>query len=268
MKHLCFLILALFFAATLFSQQINNLVVFCNDGEQFTLILNGARQNETPQTRLKVEGLNLAKYEVKIIFVNKKMKDVNTTLTFFRTGKECEFALNKYGSRKHKMEYFTEKPIDGFETQQNLQINSNQTNGNQINTNQTTPINNGFNTGQGNIAVNQNTFSTLNNNTSSINNCLNAMTNEEFLLFKNAVSNQNTDLNKHTTANSLLLNNCLTTLQVKDIIKLFTSEKARLDFAKSIYSHIKDVNNYSQLIENFITNELQNEFKNFLNGKK
>ncbi|MDQ3108466.1 MAG: DUF4476 domain-containing protein [Bacteroidota bacterium] len=48
----------------------NNLVVFSQDGDKFSLIVNGLRQNEKPETNVKVTRLNAANYKVRVIFEN------------------------------------------------------------------------------------------------------------------------------------------------------------------------------------------------------
>ena len=106
-----FVVIFFFLAINGWAQVVNNMVVFCNDGEPFTLILNGERINMEPQTRVKAEGLTLKKYQTKVIFKNGNIKEANTTITFFNTGFECEFSLNKKGKKKYKIEYFTERKI-------------------------------------------------------------------------------------------------------------------------------------------------------------
>ena len=110
MKRL-FLLIFCFVGLAAFSQVVNNMVVFCNDGEPFTLILNGERINMEPQTRVVAKGLTLKKYQTKVIFKNENIKEANTTITFFSSGFECEFGLNKKGKKKYKIEYFTERKI-------------------------------------------------------------------------------------------------------------------------------------------------------------
>ena len=110
-KLLLLLFLSLIIQLKGYSQVINNLVVFSNDGEIFTLILNGERQNQMPDSRVKVVGLTLKVYKVTILFENKNLKTHNTTLTFFSTDKECVFTLNKHG-KKHTMDYVTDSPIN------------------------------------------------------------------------------------------------------------------------------------------------------------
>ncbi|MFI5141505.1 MAG: hypothetical protein ACHQII_04030, partial [Bacteroidia bacterium] len=99
---------------TIKAQIVNNLVIFSNEGQPFTLILDGLKENQTPATNVRVVGLDLKAYQVKVIFENKKLKDANTTITFFKTGKECVFGLIKKGKKKHIIEYVSEKEIDGF----------------------------------------------------------------------------------------------------------------------------------------------------------
>ena len=110
MKRL-FLSLFLFCTVIGFSQTVNNMVLFCNDPEPFTLILNGERINMEPQTRVVAKGLTLKKYQAKVIFKNSNIKEATTTITFFSSGFECEFSLNKKGKKKYKIEYFTERKI-------------------------------------------------------------------------------------------------------------------------------------------------------------
>src|SRR6187431_2666724 len=106
MKNVSLLLsLLLFLHLKVSSQVINNLVVFSNDGDKFTLILNGEKQNLYPETKVRVVDLNLKVYKVNIIFENQKLQPHSTTLTFFSTNTECVFAINKRGGKKHSMDY-------------------------------------------------------------------------------------------------------------------------------------------------------------------
>lgn len=48
----------------------SDVTVFCQDGQKFWLIINGIKQNDTPQTNVKVSGLTATNYQTKIIFEN------------------------------------------------------------------------------------------------------------------------------------------------------------------------------------------------------
>jgi hypothetical protein len=149
-------LLLLFFAAVqpeASSQVINNLVVFSNDGEKFTLILNGEKQNLYPESKIRVTDLTLKVYKVTIIFENKDLKPHNTDLTFFNTNYECTFALNKHG-KKHTMDYVTDTPINQPPTQL-------------ANTNTSTGTNTSSNTTSTNTSPNTNTNTNTGSNTNT-----------------------------------------------------------------------------------------------------
>lgn len=54
------------------------MTIFSEDGDKFTLILNGEIINDTPQSNLRVECLNQPYYSAKIKFENATLIDVST----------------------------------------------------------------------------------------------------------------------------------------------------------------------------------------------
>lgn len=70
------LILILVFCTSIYAQNTSNLIVFSESGYPFYLILNGIRQNEEPQTNVKVEMLNAPNYTTKIIFSDTKLGEI------------------------------------------------------------------------------------------------------------------------------------------------------------------------------------------------
>lgn len=75
--------------------QNNNMVVFSEGGERFTLILNGIRQNATPETNVKVTGLNAPNYKVKIIFESKALFDLDQNI-YLQWGGESTSSNTEY----------------------------------------------------------------------------------------------------------------------------------------------------------------------------
>jgi hypothetical protein len=60
--------LTFIFALSLFSgafAQLSNLIFFTENGERFTVILNGIRQNPNPETNVKVTDLPAPNYKLK-----------------------------------------------------------------------------------------------------------------------------------------------------------------------------------------------------------
>lgn len=50
---------------------------FCQDGQKFWVIINGIKQNDTPQTNVKVTGLTATNYQTKIIFDNNSLPAID-----------------------------------------------------------------------------------------------------------------------------------------------------------------------------------------------
>jgi hypothetical protein len=245
MKLRYLLLATVFYASNLAlkAQVINNLVVFCNEGERFTLILNGIKENQTPETNVRVEGLDLKVYQVKVIFENKKLKDHTSTLTFYRTGKECVFALNKHG-KKHTMDYVSEKEIDGFLNPAVPQV---------------------VNPAVENQVITTNTITNIESITT---NSINTAETPSFQTTLNTIISQPTDAGKLNTAVALLENNNFSILQIKQMLSVFSTEQTRLAFAKQVCAKTKDTATYTAIMDAFINQGVKQELQNFLNTKK
>ena len=222
------------------AQIINNLVIFSNEGQPFTLIINGLKENQTPATNVRVQGLDLKAYAVKVIYENKKLKDANTTITFFRTGKECVFGLIKKGKKKHTIDYVSEKEIDGF-----------------LDPIQQAPANTNTQPQTQNLAtVPTQTLATP------------PPTFSPFEIGRNAIVAQPSDEGKLTAALALLQNSTLSVTQIKQILPLFSNETTKLLFAKQACAQLKDPMACTEIIGTFIAAPLKQELQNFLQGKK
>jgi hypothetical protein len=79
MKNILLLIIALF-AGNVSQAQKSNLIFFAENGEKFTIVMNGLRYNETPQTNVKVSDLQPAMYKVKAIFEDQALGVVTKTI--------------------------------------------------------------------------------------------------------------------------------------------------------------------------------------------
>lgn len=75
-KYLITLITCVFFATGLQAQN-SNLILFTENGEKFYAILNGVRQNDKPETNVKITDLNANFYKLKVIFDDAKLGEKN-----------------------------------------------------------------------------------------------------------------------------------------------------------------------------------------------
>jgi hypothetical protein len=83
--------------------QPNNLVVFSQDGYKFTLIVNGLRQNEKPETNVKVTGLTASNYKVRVLFEDANLVPIDQNVYLMDGGTEVhgkEFSYSIQNSKK------------------------------------------------------------------------------------------------------------------------------------------------------------------------
>ncbi len=274
------LLIFCFLSLLTFSQNINNMVVFCNDGEPFTLILNGERINTEPQTRVRIEGLPLKKYQAKVVFKNPKLKESNTTITFFYSCYECDFGVNKVSKKKYKIQYFTDRKIEGCvsgDQSDNINTTTNQTINNTTSNNTTysttteesAPVNtitptNTILTGPGisNEGPDPKTINVMNGK------CNTPMNDSQFLSFKNSVQNLSSDDEKQIKSWAMLEAACITVSQLKQLLNVFLSDNSKYEFAKKVYERTKDNSEFVKLTEVFIDAAVKDKFNKFLQSKK
>jgi hypothetical protein len=69
--------LMMFLSVAAQPQPVGHLTIFSEDGDKFTLILNGEKQNNTPQTNLRVEDLTQDYYNAKVIFADATLGEIS-----------------------------------------------------------------------------------------------------------------------------------------------------------------------------------------------
>ncbi|MBA4135284.1 MAG: hypothetical protein C0525_11215 [Flavobacterium sp.] len=107
------------FASLSFAQlgPVGHLTIFSEDGDKFTLILNGEVINDVPQTNLRVEDLNQPYYNAKIKFEDKSLMDISKN-NLMLTDVDGIFAdvtykikRDKNNKTKMKLNYFSSIPV-------------------------------------------------------------------------------------------------------------------------------------------------------------
>jgi hypothetical protein len=93
------------------------------------------------------------------------------------------------------------------------------------------------------------------------------MTDNAFAAAREALRKENFDNSRMTVAQQIADNNYFTTAQVRELIKLFSFEERRVEFAKYAYARTIDKNNYFMLNEVFnfpkSKDDLADYIKNF-----
>lgn len=91
MKTVLFALLISFVSLGLQAQ--NALTVFSETGDPFYLLLNGVRQNEAPETNVKITGLTQEAYSAKIVFEDEAYPEINKKY-LATTGMDCAAPCN------------------------------------------------------------------------------------------------------------------------------------------------------------------------------
>ncbi len=168
------------FALNTFAQNTYNLVLFSEDGEGFYAFTNGIRQNDKPETNVKITGLTSEALSLRIEFANKALPLLKKNFPM-EVGFEYTVKLKKDLKKQMKMQYFgqvaiadapktdaatvqyhtAENPIstnNNSTTQFNTSANDNQVNSNTsvTTTSTSTQINTGTNGNTNGVGVNVN----------------------------------------------------------------------------------------------------------------
>jgi hypothetical protein len=109
MKKILLLAFLLSFSG-IFAQK-SNLIFFAEQGEKFSVILNGVLQNSKPATNVKVIDLTAPSYKLKIIFQDSTLPQIDKNL-MFHAGTETTFNIKKNNNGEYVVRYFNEVPID------------------------------------------------------------------------------------------------------------------------------------------------------------
>lgn len=91
--------------------QTANAVVFSEDGDKFTLILNGEPKNTSPQVNVKVSGLTSTFYTAKIDFENSAILDITSKNFAVELGSEATYVIKKNKKGEYVMRFHSYAPI-------------------------------------------------------------------------------------------------------------------------------------------------------------
>ena len=291
---ICFLLCA---PALLFAQshKTGNLTIFSEDGDKFYLLLNGEKQNSTPQANLRVEDLSQPFYNAKIIFadstlapvsknnlmiegVDNVMMDVVYKIKKDKTGKS---KLNYFSSVEAKNNYIPPAGVYVYHYGQPAMVQV--SNGTTLTTTTTTygdGVSASMNVnGMGvsmNVSVSEpvmqttTTTVTTSESNSNLDNTRNngcngfPMSPSNFNAAVKTIEGSSFDETRLSTAKTIASKNCLSTDQVVTICKLLSFEENRLEFAKHAYRYTTDKNNYFKVGEVFSFSSNKEELNKFI----
>ncbi|MEI6555680.1 MAG: DUF4476 domain-containing protein [Paludibacter sp.] len=109
MKRL-FLIGFAFMATFALKAQTSNLNFFTEQGERFSLIIDGILQNKIPQTNILVTELPATKFKIKIVFENKTMADLDKYI-YLSHDKQSSYVITRNSSGYYMIRFLKDISI-------------------------------------------------------------------------------------------------------------------------------------------------------------
>lgn len=88
-----------------------NIVVFAEEGEKFWLVINGIRQNQDPESNVKVTGLNAPNYKAKVIFEDKLLGDLDKNLFMTENSVEMTYNVRKNKKGEYVLKFVSSTPL-------------------------------------------------------------------------------------------------------------------------------------------------------------
>ena len=284
--------------------QTSNLILFTEQGEQFTVILNGIKQNDKPETNVKVTSLTAPNYKMKVIFVNKAIPDMDKTV-YLELGSEVTYSIKKNAQAVYTIRLQSAVPLAEAapsHPHESVVVYHSTPTVVQHTTTTTTygePENVNINVGIGGVGMNMNvsgmdgsttsqTTTTTTTTTSSNNydqpvqqqhqnvysmpgyngpvGCPWPLSRQDFDGVKNSIASKSFDETKLTVAKQVIASNCLLSSQVKEIMALFSFEETRLDLAKYAYGYTFDIGNYYKVNDSFSFSSSIDELDAYITG--
>lgn len=310
MKQILLLAVAFLQVSQAFAQrpgQFGHLTIFSEDGDRFTLVLNGEQINDTPQTNLRVEDLTQPYYNAKIIFEDATKQSIskNNLMIADADGVFMDVTYkikrDRNNASKMKMNFFSMIDVDpGFLPPANVQVihygqpapppvamgTVTQTT--------TTTTTGGVNAGVsvGGIGVNisiqdpdlqvTHTQTTTTSSTHQTHQethggpihgpgrgCRNqyAMSSGNFNSALATVRNQKFDDTRLKTAKQIISSNCLNANQIAEICRIFAFEDSKLDFAKAAFTSCTEPNNYFKVNDVFEFSSSVDELTQYVSSR-
>ena len=90
--------------------QNSSVILFTENGERFTAILNGVRQNDNPETNVKITGLNAEFYKLKVLFESTALGEKNFNLAL-QPGNENTYVVKKNNKGEYVLRFMSAVPL-------------------------------------------------------------------------------------------------------------------------------------------------------------
>jgi hypothetical protein len=257
MKNTFLAIVILVLSGNAFAQT-GNLYFYSENGEKFSVVINGLRKNDLPQSQVRVTGLIAAPYLVKIILSDTSSGVLNAKI-YAADKKEKSFVIlpkQGSGSQKGTQEASADKDLlDETNTKYMLKPAG-----------ENTIYEAG--TIQPSMGFSKNNPPQPKTATESPNPCSYPFNDGSFAAAVKHMEAANQNDSQLSEAMKLVSNNCLSCNQIRQLVKIFTSEANRLQLAKYAYDFAFDQQNYDKVINSFTAAASAEELRKYIENRK
>ena len=298
-----YLLLSLFLLNALYLlSQNTSLVVFSQDGDPFKLVVNGILYNDIPQTNVKIQGLNPTTYQATLMFENPEMGELSSNVNL-REGKEMTHVVKKRKisdeeklalvtfqniardfnlkeksdveakkaeiearNEVYSLKLFTEVEVEDKQLKVSPKVK-------EINKN--LPVNEVTTVKDMEEVIIEEVAEEASDVEVEVHEDVAYQGKKGCELYIDQISFNkqlaeikliNFDDQRHTEAEIMINNNCLSVSQIKEIMVLFTFDNPRLELAKLAYSNTYDQDNFAELYSLFSFESSVEELKAFVKG--
>lgn len=300
MKKVLIICLILLTSSVLFGQR-SNLVFFSEQGERFLLVLNGIQQNGDPETNVKITNLPATTYKVKIIFEDTKIPSLDKSV-YMEPGYEYTCNVRKNQKGEYVIRLLSQVVLEQAPPSAPAQriylytttpavstVTTTVTTGTSVTTG--SPAGASISAGGvsaevagGTMTTQVTSMTTTQTVSTSVSGepqadevyvmpgyngpygCRYPMQDRDFQMAKSSISTKTFEDDKLTIARQVTGSNCLLCSQIKEIMKLFTYEDTRLEFAKYAFRYAFDQGNYYQLNDAFQYSSSISELDDYIRG--
>jgi hypothetical protein len=246
------LLLCIFISVRVFAQT-GNLIIYTDKGDKVWVVLDSIKQNKDPQANIKITGLSSPDYDLRIIFEDKSVPDMEETVHLSMPdvglAGEYTYMIKKKDNGKYVLRFKDAVPmaqaVPSAPGQAVIAYNASRTGANAAQQAATTT--GGYVPGySGQVG------------------CPKPMNDSSFSAAKSSIMNATFETDKQTKAKLIITNNCLTTDQVIQVLGLFELENTKLDIAKLAYTHTYDKDNYTKVNDLFNFDSNKTDLGNYI----
>lgn len=284
--------------------QSGNAVVFSELGEKFTIYLNGEKQNDTPQSNVKINDLTSEFYQARVDFEDPTKADFAnnhfavqlgyTTTYMVKFNRKGKYVLRLQGSTPVANDLATERPepipapiAEPAPTTETVVMETRPASEQTTVTRMTTSkpaasgenvnvsmnlegfgVNVNMSVDEGNMEYEETTTMTTTTSSSSTTTttetygdsvlkptpkggCMAPMSNSDFSADMNSLKAKSFEDSKLTMAKQMTRSQCLTASQIAQVMRAFSFEDTRLEYAKFAYAYCFDTENYYRVNDAF-----------------